>query len=77
MVQTLDALFDGEVLRPDEPLVIAPNTRVRLLIEVLPEEEKTSASFLDTARSLDLDGPPDWAGNIDAYLYGEESNNGK
>ena len=69
MVQTLEAIFDGEVFRPDEHLVIAPNTRVRLVIEALPEDEKISTSFLDTARSLDLDGPPDWAANIDSYLY--------
>jgi hypothetical protein len=30
-------------------------------------------SFLRTARSRDLDGPPDWAVNLDTYLYSEES----
>jgi hypothetical protein len=38
-------------------------------IEPTPE----GVSFLRTARSLDLDGPPDWAANIDKYLYGGES----
>jgi hypothetical protein len=52
-------------------LELAPNTRVRLVIEqVLPATDKT-ASFLDTALSLKLDGPPDWSVNIDRYLYGD------
>lgn len=71
MVQTLEALFDGEVFRPDERLVIAPNTRVRLVIETLPEKKTNPTSFLDVAREANLDGPADWSTNIDAYLYGE------
>jgi hypothetical protein len=27
---------------------------------------------LRTARSLNLEGPPDWASNLDKYLYDEE-----
>lgn len=34
MTKTLEAMFDGEVLRPDEPLEILPNTRVRITLEV-------------------------------------------
>jgi predicted ATP-dependent serine protease len=26
-------------------------------------------SFLHTARSLNLDGPPDWSANLENYLY--------
>ncbi len=33
MTRTLDAIFDSKVLRPDEPLDIAPDTRVRITIE--------------------------------------------
>ncbi|MGI8566896.1 MAG: antitoxin family protein [Pyrinomonadaceae bacterium] len=69
MTKTLEAVYDGEVLRPDEPLDLEPNTRVRVTIEV--EEQKTqSRSFLDTARSLNLEGPSDWSTRIDYYLYG-------
>lgn len=75
MVQTLEALFDGEVFRPDGQLVIAPNTRVRLVIETLPEKKTNTTSFLDVAREANLDGPADWSANIDAYLYGEEAGN--
>jgi hypothetical protein len=34
-------------------------------------------SFLQTARSLDLQGPPDWASKLDDYLYGKETGGGQ
>jgi hypothetical protein len=72
MTKTLFATFDGEVLRPDEPLPLAPNTRVRLTIET--EAAKSPArSFLQTARSLNLDGPPDWSARLEDYLYGDRT----
>jgi hypothetical protein len=70
MAKTIEALFDGTVFRPTEPIALAPNTRVRMTIEtVLPAPDKAT-SFLRTARALNLDGPPDWSANIDEYLYG-------
>jgi predicted DNA-binding antitoxin AbrB/MazE fold protein len=73
MSKTLDAVFDGEVLRPDEPLELEPNTRVRLTIEPAEQHRDKSKSFLRTARSLNLQGPPDWSARLDDYLYGDES----
>jgi len=72
MVQTLEAIFDGTVLRPDEPLLFQANTRVRLTVETIVEKDAAPLSFLDVARSLRLDGPPDWSRNLDHYLYGDE-----
>lgn len=69
MTQTLDATFDGHVLRPDQPVELAPNTRVRITIETVDSPPKT-ASFLHTARSLKLQGPPDWSDHFEDYLYG-------
>ena len=69
MVKMIEALFDGTVFHPTEPIALAPNTRVRMTIEtVLPAEGKAT-SFLRTARALNLEGPPDWSANIDEYLY--------
>jgi predicted DNA-binding antitoxin AbrB/MazE fold protein len=72
MGKTIDAVYDGKVLHPESPLVLKPNTRVRITIEsVEPAANKCErGSFLRTARSLNLDGPSDWAENLDAYLYG-------
>jgi predicted DNA-binding antitoxin AbrB/MazE fold protein len=70
MVKMIEALFDGKVFHPTEPIALAPNTRVRMTIEtVLPAESKVT-SFLRTARALNLEGPSDWSANIDEYLYG-------
>lgn len=65
MTRTLYATFDGEVLRPDEPVTLAPNTRVRLVIETPEDAESRPASFLRTALSLDLQGPVDWSARLD------------
>jgi len=73
MVRTIEAIFDGEVLRPETALALEPNTRVRITIETVEPSPPKAKSFLDTARSLTVDGPPDWASNIDDYLYGGKS----
>jgi hypothetical protein len=68
MTKTIEAVFDGETLRPDEPLELPPNTRVRLTIET-QSPSKVPQSFLRTARSLGLSGPSDWSANLETYLY--------
>jgi predicted DNA-binding antitoxin AbrB/MazE fold protein len=70
MSKTLEAIFDGEVLRPDEPIELEPNTRVRLTIESVDRSEKQPQSFLQIARLLKLQGPSDWSERLDEYLYG-------
>jgi predicted DNA-binding antitoxin AbrB/MazE fold protein len=70
MSQTLDAVFDGSVFRPDQPIELEPNTRVRITIEPTPTSEREPQSFLQVARSLNLEGPRDWSSRLDDYLYG-------
>ena len=72
MSKTIEAVYDGEVLRPDEPLELQPNTRVRLTIDKLAPETRGPRSFLRAARSLNLQGPPDWSERIEEYLYEEQ-----
>jgi hypothetical protein len=69
MILTLHATFDGEVLRPEETLAIPPNTRLLVTIERIEEEPSSRQSFLKTARSLNLEGPPDWSSRLDDYLH--------
>jgi hypothetical protein len=69
MTATLNAVFDGEVLRPEEPLALPPNTRVRITVETPGHEERQTGSFLQTAEALKLDGPPDWSSRLEEYLY--------
>ena len=64
MTKTLHALYDGKVLRPEEPLDLKPNIRVRITIEAPEVERPERRSFLETARSLKLEGPSDWSARL-------------
>lgn len=71
MLQELEAIFDGTALQLEVPLNLKAGTRVRIILEsVLPDEEQPK-TFLETAKSLQLQGEPDWSEKIDQYLYGE------
>lgn len=76
MTRTVTATFDGEVLRFDEPVDLEPNTKVRITIEESEPLPKKTLSFLDTAASLNLEGPSDWSARFEEYLYGRD-NDGK
>ena len=67
MTITLDAIFDGAVLRFDKPVELEPNTRVRVTIEAAKSVVKKKRSFLQTAKSLNLQGPPDWSARFEEY----------
>jgi len=88
MEKILDATYDGEVFRPDEPVDLASNTKVKVIVEdekaepkklklvEMPKKEKGEPyAFLRYARSVSIDAPPDYASNIDEYLYGGKSLN--
>ena len=64
MVQTIEAVFNGTVLRPQTPLTFAVNARVLVTVESLPTPVP-AASFLQTARQLELNGPVDWFTSFD------------
>ncbi|MFN2456252.1 MAG: antitoxin family protein [Pyrinomonadaceae bacterium] len=78
MTKTLDAIFDGKVLRPAEPLDLAPDTRVRITIEPADElrDDNVNASdetpypltlILNEAADM---GIPDLATNHHSYAHG-------
>lgn len=91
MEKILDATYDGEVFRPDEPVDLASNTKVKIIIE---DEESTKTAnesheskklelvempkksggetyaFLKFLETASIDAPPDFASNLDEYLYG-------
>lgn len=76
---TFEATFDGEVFRPDEPVDLEPNTKVELtvkepkklkLIEKPKKGKGEPYAFLKYLESVEIDAPPDYASNLDKYLYG-------
>jgi hypothetical protein len=73
MTTILEATYDGEALRLDEPIELPPNTRVRVTIEAAKPKVKKKRSFLRTAQSLSLQGPPDWSARFEDYLYEREN----
>jgi len=77
MSTTVHLVFDGTVFHPEEPVNLKPNTRVRATLEREEPPVPQGRSFLDTARSLRLDGPPDWSASLEAYLYENGADAGK
>jgi len=73
MNTAIEALFDGTVFRPTKPFTLEPNTRVWIIVETDQPKQSTKTSFLQTARSLNLDGPSDWSLNLENYLYGNKT----
>ena len=67
MTLTIEAIYDGKVFLPVIPIAIKPDTRVRISVTACDTKPE---SFLNTARSLQLDGPPDWSEKLNEYLYG-------
>ncbi|HEX8244389.1 MAG TPA: hypothetical protein VF541_12860 [Longimicrobium sp.] len=71
MTHTFRATYDGECLHPAEPLPVPPNTEIVLSYEAPVERKPGPArSFLDVARSSQIEGPSDWSERVDHYLYG-------
>ena len=85
MDKILDATYDEEVLRADEPIELASNTKVKIIIEdeetpkklklvEMPKKGKGEPyAFLKYLESLNLDGASDFSRNLDEYLYGGKS----
>ncbi len=73
MLKTIHATFDGMVLYPEEPVDLEPGTYMRITIEILKPAKAKTGSFLQTARSLKLEGPSDWSTNLEDYLYEPKS----
>jgi hypothetical protein len=78
---SVNATFDGEVVRTDEPLPLPPNARVTVSFEAADEEQPPETakeqsepySFLKAVRAANIQGPPDWSERVDHYLYGTDS----
>ena len=66
MSQTIEAIFDGLVFRPLEPVELAPNSRVRLtLADASLSLESVAALFASRAEARQ-GGEEE---NLDRYIY--------
>lgn len=69
VMQTIEAVFDGQVFRPASPPALLPNTRCLLTVEPMPDAEVGDVwSFLAQAAGC-TEAPADWSSQHDHYLY--------
>jgi predicted DNA-binding antitoxin AbrB/MazE fold protein len=77
MSQTLEAVFDGVVFRPDKTVELQPNTRVQIVVTAKSAAEKKPQSlgeliddcFKDVPSEVMEKLPADASINLDHYLY--------
>lgn len=71
MTKTLEAVFDGEVFRPEGKIDLIPNRHYILVIRE-KDEEPDSLNAWDILDKLTgtVEAPQDWALEHDHYLYG-------
>ena len=72
--QTITAVYDGQVLRPEAPLDLKPHARYRVTITPVAEDNQDSTGdnlwdLLDRLAGT-VEMPPDWSAEHDHYLYG-------
>jgi len=72
MSVTLTGIYDGTSILLDGKVDLEANTPVRVTLEPLPLTLPPSPrrGFLETAQSLTISGPADWATNFKKYLHG-------
>ena len=71
MSQTITAVFDGQVLRPDAPVDLEPNARYVLTIEPAATAPPPGDAWEVLERLTGtVEAPSDWAAEHDHYLYG-------
>jgi hypothetical protein len=75
--QTIVVVYDGQVLRPEEPLDLEVNARYSVTIEpVAPEEDQRTAWDVLDELTGTIEAPPDWSAELDHYLYGTPKRHG-
>ncbi len=67
--KTLHAIFDGNVLRPEEPVDLETNVRYLVTIK---RKEASKQSLWDVLNKFSgkVEGPEDWSKEHDHYIYG-------
>ncbi len=72
---TISVIFDGQVLRPETPLDLEPNTRYLVTIQSDSTGDAGDGAGGDAWSVLErfagtVDAPADWSEEHDHYLYG-------
>jgi hypothetical protein len=77
MLQTIDAIFDGKALIPQNGFQLIEGTRYKLIVQPFDQSTAAGESAWDFLGQLvgTVAGPADWASEIDHYLYGTPKRN--
>ena len=70
MTQQINAIFDGKVFRPEEPVRLEPNTRCVVTIQSPSVVQTGDAWQLLDEMAGSIEAPADWSAQHDHYLYG-------
>ncbi len=72
MDKTAIVMFDGEVLRPEGPIEMVPNTRYVIAYEAPLPPAKPGRSIWDLLAELagTVEAPADWSEEHDHYIHG-------
>jgi AF2212-like len=72
MGKTITAVYDGESLKPLEPIDLERDHHYAVRIEEVPQQEVAGGDAWAVLSSLvgTVDAPSDWAEEHDHYLYG-------
>ena len=65
VMQTVEAVYDGKVLRPKKRLEIKPNTSVMVTVKPIKAKRVSKKSALEIIESLKVEAPSDWSENIE------------
>ncbi|MBH8551583.1 antitoxin family protein [Nostocaceae cyanobacterium CENA357] len=76
MDKMVTVVFDGNVLRPDAPLDLTPNTRYVITIQEF-KSPSPSGDAWDVLEAMvgTVEAPEDWSSEHDHYLYGTPKDN--
>ena len=69
VMQSIAAHFDGNVIVPDEPVLLPVGQTLRVHLELAETSSPRYADLLNFAADLP-DAPPDLSEQHDHYLYG-------
>jgi hypothetical protein len=71
MLQTIHAVFDGKAFIPENGVALVEGKRYKLIIQPFDEGVTPDESAWDVLTRLigTIEGPTDWASEIDHYLF--------
>jgi len=73
MLETIHAVFNGKALVPENGVQLIEGKRYKLIIQPFDESAQQEETAWDVLAGLvgTIEGPADWASEVDHYLYGK------